>query len=495
MKVLSSVVLLLAIVAMAVAVPSELEEGFVLGRSGDVIISGNTNMLEASIQTSFEMKESVMVDTQFASAILRQLGMPFVASESSSEALAMGYDIFEPKRANLMLVVDGVTSRELNLRGVEISEGKPVRASSAPVASSASLLASMLTGATPRQHGIVADKWEYLGETEHAYIHAYPQVASIAEIVAQMSFGASQIVSASASPIFARALGIRPTLSAYGTHATSLQYNVHANQVQQIAGHLASPAAQLEASALVSVLRAHFRDETFLETPEHLALYAELAMILKSVAELSLRAQVASVPDMYSFAITALNPIGAIHGTGASEYTSALALVRKTIVRAIEKVQHAYGNDKIVYEVLCLRTTPRTQEEVSAAIAHVAQVLGMDLEQTSRFWPHIITESFNPCSELHSAGIDAYCPYTHDDRVFQQQLTANQISISQDAHSRAVIEGTSADETVSQWLMFMFTWIILTIITYFIWYAFYNMDIGEDSLLYRMTAIPQMRVE
>jgi hypothetical protein len=455
-----------------------------------------TQLLEASIQTSFEINSASLVDTQFSSALLRQLGLPFTPYESSAAAAEISHDLFAPRRANLMLVVDGVTSQELNLRNVEISASKVVRSSSSPAASSASLLASMLTGATPREHGIVADKWEYLGETEHAYIHAFPDRASVADILAQYTFGSAQIVSASASPMFARALGLRPTLSAYSTHASTVQFNVFNSRVEQISGHLSSSVAHLSSENLISIIHTHFRDETLLETPEHQALYAELAMILKSVSELSLRAQVATVPDMYSFAITALNPIRAIHGTAASEYTSALSLVRKTIVRAIEKVQHAY-EDKAIYEVLCIRMTPvKTTEQAVVTVYRVSDILGLSFEQTSAFWPHINTELINPCSELHAAGIEAYCPFTRDDRVMQQQSNALYAEqTGSDAFTRAVIDGSTADETVAQWLMFMFTWILLAVITYIIWYAFYSMDIGEDSLLYRMTAIPQQRVE
>jgi len=491
MKVLSGVVLLMAIVAMAVATRSEIEEGFYLGRSGDVIIAGNSNLMEASIQTSFPVEAAVMVDTQFAGAVLRQLGMPFKAWESTAEGVALSHDLFSPRRANLMLVVDGVTGRELNLRGVEISASKEIRSSSSPVASPAALLASMLTGATPRQHGIVADKWEYLGETEHAYIHAYPHHASVAEIVAQTSSGASHIVAASASQAFSRALGIRPSLNAYGTLAASLHYNVHTQHVEQVAGHFDAPVAQLDATALLNILRTHFRDEHFLESPEHVALYAELAMILKSVSELSLRAQAAASPDLYSFAITALNPIRAIHGTGSSEYTSALALVRKTIVRAIEKVQHAY-DDKAIYEVVCIRTTPRASEEMAAQIAHVAHVLGLTSEETASFFPHVNTGVTNPCIDLKAAGIQAHCLASNTDRLMVQQDTD---AARQSLAKRAVIEDKTAEDTVNSWLMFMFTWILLAVLTFFIWWAFYNMDIGEDSVLYRMTNIPQIKIQ
>jgi len=492
MKVLSGVVLLMAVVAVAVAAPSEIQEGFYLGRSGDVIIAGNSNLMEASIQTSFPMEAATMVDTQFAGAVLRQLGMPFVASGSTAESVPLSHDMFAPRRANLMVVVDGVTGRELNLRGVEISASKEIRSSSLPVASSTALLASMLTGATPRQHGIVADKWDYLGETEHAYIHAYPQQASLAEIVAQASSGHAQVIAASASQAFSRALGLRPSLNAYGTLAASLQYNVHSQRVEQVAGHLDSAVAHLDATELVAILRTHFRDETLLDTPEHLALYAELAMILKSVSELSLRAQAAASPDLYSFAITALNPIRTIHGTGASEYTSALALVRKTIVRAIEKVQHAY-DDKAIYEVVCIRTTPRASEEVTAQIAHVAQVLDLSFDETARYFPHINTYLSNPCATLKAAGIQAHCIADSGERLYAQQNSAELRQAFQ--FKRAVIEDKDAEATVASWLMFMFTWIFLVIITFFIWWAFYNMDIGEDSVLYRMTNIPQIKIQ
>lgn len=433
------------------------------------------------------------MDTQFSGAILRQLGMPSVASESTTAALPVSHDVFSPRKANLLVVVDGLTSDELNLRDVELSAPRSVRASFSPSASAASLLATMLTGVSPREHGIVADKWDYLGETEHAYIHAFPDVASIADILAQSSRGESQIISASASPVFARALGVRPSLSAYAGRAASLQFDVHRSSVLQVSGRFSHPTASMTSAELKAVIRTHFRDVTLLETPEHTALYSELAMILLAVSDLSVHAQSTTVPDLYNFAITALNPIKAIHGTSVSEYTSALALIRRTIVRAIEKIQHAYDNQAI-YEVLCLRTTPHTAEHVASVASQVAHLLGMPVSEVLSFWPHVNTEAISPCASLHAAGIDAFCPFSHEDRIAVQTAEVSQIA---DGHvlARAIIEEDSADETVAAWLMFMFMWILLLLITFYIWWAFYNMDIGEDSLLYRLTAIPTTHKE
>lgn len=489
MKFLCAAILLLAISSAAFAARSAAtEEGYFLGRSGDVVITGPKKMLQASIQTSFATKESSIVDTQFQAAVMRQLGLPFVDSDSTAETIDIQHDIFNPARANLLVVVDGVTSEELNLRNVEISAPKAVRSSFLPSASAVSLLASMLTGATPREHGIVADKWDYLGETEHAYIHVFPEVAQIADALAQYSQGESNIVSASASPVFARALGVRPALSAYTSQSASLQFNVHTGSVEQIVGQKSSSVAGLITADLLALLRSHFRDETLLETPEHTALYAELAMILKSVSELSVRGQAsARHPDLFSFAVTALNPIRAIHGTQNSEYTSALALVRKTIVRAIEKIQHAYS-DKAIYEVLCVLSTPRTSEDVLSIASTVASTLDMPMSAVLATFPHINTEISFPCESLARAGVEAVCPHTRAERIAAQEATIS--SNVAFLNAREVIKEDTADETVATWLMFMFTWIGLLIITYFIWYAFYTMDIGEDSLLYRMTAIP-----
>lgn len=449
--------------------------------------------MEASIQTSFAIDGDALADTQFASAVLRQMGLPFVASESSEESIPIAHDIFSPSRANLFFVVDGVTGQELNLRDVEISASKKVRSTFAPSASPAALVASMLTGATPREHGIVADKWDYLGETEHAFIHAFPAVATISDVAAQYTLGKSKIVSASASPMFARALGLRPTLNSYADNSVSMQYDVQMGSTKVVSGN-AFGAQQFDASDLKELLLTHFRSENLLDTPEHTALYAELAMILSSVSDLSVRAQTSTVADLYNFAITALNPIRSIHGVASSEYTSALSLVRRVISRAVEKVQHAYGKDKTLFEVLAVRTLPRS-ETLNDQIAAIAAVFDMDNEQVAEFYPHIYTSTPLPCAAIFSssaAEAAVHCPTTFDERREKQINSAgSHLSIDR----RAVFEENTYEETIPVWQMFMFTWIALSIITAVIVYTFFNMDIGEDSLLYRMTQIPTQSVE
>lgn len=447
--------------------------------------------MEASIQTSFPIAGETLVDTQFAETVLRQLALPFVPQESSTEAINVALDVFSPARANLFVVVDGVTSQELNLRDLEVSAAKTVRSSFSPSASPAAMVASLLTGATPREHGIVADKWDYLGETEYAFIHAFPAVASIADVAAQYSLGKSRVVSASASAMYARALGVRPALNGYSDSAIALQYNVARAAVEVVSGLAVSPASGLSSADLNTILLSHFRNEPLLETAEHKALYAELAMILASVSELSVHAQTATNVDLYNFAVTALNPIRAIHGAASSEYTSALSLVRRVIARAVEKIQHAYGKDRTVFEILSIRTTARTQEDENT-IATIATALNMPVEQVAAHYPHIYTDAESPCMLL-STEINAFCPTAYADRIAEQLRLADDSIIGN--RRTTVFQENTNFETVSIWLMFMATWITLGIIALIIIYSFFQMDIGEDSLLYRMTNIPAQAKE
>lgn len=442
--------------------------------------------MEASIQTSFPIAGETLVDTQFAETVMRQMALPFVPQESSTEAINVAHDVFAPARANLFVVVDGVTSQELNMRDLEVSAAKTVRSSFSPSASAAAMVASLLTGATPREHGIVADKWDYLGETEYAFIHAFPGVASIADVAAQYSLGKSRIVSASASAMYARALGVRPALNSYGDHSVSVQYNVQRSVVEIVAGLTSSPASGLNSADLNTILLSHFRSEVLLDTTEHKALYAELAMILASVSDLSVHAQTATSADLYNFAITALNPIRAIHGSASSEYTSALSLVRRVIARAVEKVQHAYGKDSTIFEILSIRSMPRTASDEEKIVA-VALAFNMEESQVRAHYPHIYTSTEAPCSML-PANVEAVCATTFQDRVLEQiRVAGDSISF----HRRyTVFQEETNFETVSSWLMFTAVWITMAVIALIIVYAFFQMDIGEDSLLYRMTNIP-----
>lgn len=453
--------------------------------------------MEASIQTSFAIDGESLVDTQFAASLMRQLALPFVPQESSTEAVNVAHDVFAPARANLFVVVDGVTSQELNIRDLEVSAAKTVRSSFSPSASPAAMVASLLTGATPREHGIVADKWDYLGETEYAFIHAFPTVSSVADVAAQYSLGKSRIVSASASAMYARALGVRPALRSYGENSVSVQYNVPRGVVEVVGGGYAiSPASGLSASDLKTVLLSHFRNEPLLETAEHTALYSELAMILSSVSELTVRAQVASSADLYNFAITALNPIRAIHGTASSEYTSALSLVRRVIARAVEKIQHAYGKDQTLFEILAIRTMPRDTESINNKIVAIASALNLDTSAVRAHYPHIYTDTASPCeaiAEISSETIDAICPVDYADRISEQLRLAGP-SIAANRRDTVFAEDTNF-ETIAMWIMFMATWIVLAVIAIIIVYSFFQMDIGEDSLLYRMTNIPAQAKE
>ena len=417
-----------------------------------------------------------MIDTQLQGAMCRQLGIPCASSGSQ---LALDFDVFSPSHANLFVVIDGLTSEELSLHQEDLSHPIPIRSSYFPSASASSLLATVLTGKTPRIHGIIADKWDYLGETEHAYVHAYPGAAQVADILVQATSGRSRVISASASPIFARALSVRTSLIQYAQQSIATHFNTNTRMAQPLEGFNFPPLSQQD---LIELLQSHFRDLVLIDTEEHKTLYAELALILKSVSDLHTRAQVSTSPDLFNFAISALNPIRTLHSKDSSEYTSAVALVRQVLLRAMDKIQRAYGTESTSFQILCIKSTRKESE----LIPKVASLIS-GTPKIEEFFPNIYTPDDRDCQILAASGIQVFCPNSFQSRI---QAQNNWLSYYSTKFERTIIVGGTEQETVAFWHMFMFTWIAFIVMVLIVWYCLYNMDIGEDSLLYRMTAIP-----
>lgn len=382
-------------------------------------------------------------------------------------------------------MVDGITSNDLNIELDGLSTIKPVKSSYSPKTSPATLIASMMTGANPRNHGIVSNFWDYMGKKEYAYIHVFPDIAQITDVLAQYSHGTSHIISGSANPMYARAFGVRPQLNAYSTHSSSIIFNHHTKIIESTLGK--GPITPLTEDDILHYISTHFKNEMFYKSPEHLALYSEICMMIKSISEIESHLKSVEFPDMYSFAISALNPIKAIHGQFSDEYLSSLLLVHKAVSRAIEKFQHAY-NDKAIYEILCVNYISAASHLETQTISNLIKSNDISLE----FFPHIYNQDPHYCTVIQKSGILAFCPHSPQIRLSEQSSwIASRVMIKSSNQTTNQTESeTNNFETIANWHMFIWTSLILLLITYFIWYAMFTMDIGTNSLLYRLTDIP-----
>lgn len=410
-----------------------------------------------------------------------------------------------PPKAHLTLIIE-----ELPLNDNAVT----VHGSQLPGASSRSAtVASLLTGQPAAVHGIVGDAWFARGKTmQNAYESAaeFPLVSQLQDVIAltnEMN-GARQAVSisASSSRMLARALGVRPELR--------LRLGESVAVVDIVAGAFAATpvSSALSAEEVRALIVAEFPDHSVSHHQAFQALYGELAFgvnVLSGVAAAK-RPMTDGALDSISLGVQGLAAVRRSFGAQSAEFASALALVKSALRRFEKLAADAYGSSAAVSSVVI---------SINAGVeAEIALPEGLPVNAVAL--PHLYVTEQNratACALLDIAGIASDCFSASKRAVMAPDAVptaaapvdppvavpvaipvAAPANVSAPANVTAPVNSTapvappspvSADEVamfqVILWASILMTAVILAVII-----SFCNMDVGEDSLLYRTTAIP-----
>lgn len=252
------------VLAGTVPRPSDIEDGFFRGRSGNMILKpvgykkpdismilldqAGGSLLQNKNDVAEHYKKQISI-YNIADLIGRSLGISPIHHDFASHNFIQT-KFFERPMANLLIELDSVgdhvlTDPSINIDLKYLKALRHGELDSFPLSvmgtsypdSSTTLTTSIISGQKPSQHGIVAKQWKSLGgKNVHAYASNDPstwsQVANLPDLIYQTFRGKSLIFSLSGDEQSAKANSVNPTLA--GEHPTwTNDYTIHFRPVEK----------------------------------------------------------------------------------------------------------------------------------------------------------------------------------------------------------------------------------------------------------------------
>jgi len=193
-----------------------------------------------------------------------------------------------------------------------------------------------------------------------------------------------------------------------------------------------------------------------------------------------------SLPDMFSFAFSSLKGIKRVYGPDSDRFKAALYILDSTLTTVVQELSAMYGENKLSVEVVFLGVSASSALNQDLKLrSEVFKVVQADVYSKPTFdayFPsvYLLDRSAQEahCFKLQtriSAEYQVHCPSSFVQRSFLDDANT----------SNGTNPVTSEDAAAFQ--VILWSAILLIIIIYAAVYALYSMDVGADSMLYRMT--------
>jgi len=514
---------------------SGLEVSYYEGRSGDIILKPKRlqeNPFLILSTTNGKTQSSPLDDTLVSELVSYLIGGPTIQATNNLERDSLSAAVqglssvsaFDKLKANLMVTIDGLGS-DINdqypsLKLLNRGKHIPITKTAYPQ-DSISTMATLATGRTPSQHGIVSKYWN----TPIGYLTAYraqalPTVASVSDIVSQTFGGRSLIVSASSCFQMASSMGIHQFLHTENPFWNVMGFYYDTDNAQFESLYLENPtssspkALTLVKEQLVNKLAARKFSAAiqYLETRDitvqvngasvqfdlgnevDFVLFAELEFALTLLDQLRTESSLKELvndntPDLFFLSFAAISKLKAEYGNDSPQVAAALVVLDEVLNQIIDGFSALYNN-KLGNQIVFLGsndavTTLSLDENLRDAVYPVVRRNVMSQESFNTFFPIIYLEkgSDNICHEVGKAlpnYVEVFCPaegtssFPYIDQVIRQSNNSNNTNTSTD---------NASGFQIVLWMS-----IVLFLFLYGSVYSLYAMDIGADSLLYRMTA-------
>lgn len=506
---LKTVLLLCLCLSSTFALP---QKWVYMGRSADITIESETTQ-DSVMLLKGEQFSSTQInnleDTRFADLFSHVMGsQPFHVDADRTGFPSSS--LFNKPRAALLVAVDSVGSGILNkfptlsiLKNVQTSKiTTPAVATNTHM-----LLATLATGVTPSEHGIVGPFWRrpVVGSLVEAYSSEGPSFsANLADIISQESKGKSLVISASSSSSFASALGVHPKLAHENAHAYSFENGAFVSRYENAGRSL--ELSQEDLSTLLNDISISGVTFSY-KNSEDLALLAELAFVSNLISKLNTdstfsRLAADDKPDVYSFVFASLKGIQAKYGEDSTEFAAALTLVDKAIETLSVALNKHYDN-RVATAIMALNARDTSSEALKQIVFSKVSTLLHSEEDFAAFYPslYIRTQEFDGhardimCSNLQRAisGATVYCSAPIVATRAVRALSDDPV-ISNNSNCPIITNETikqEADDLAYIWA-FWLNFFITLIITGFVGWGVYCMafvgsDASKDSLLFRAT--------
>jgi hypothetical protein len=462
-----------------------------------------------SVEFSGGQAREAMRDVELAGVIAAGLGLPLDEEVKQHHPKV---DVFAPvSKMNMMIVIEDEAGAESSAQTTPVTSGHLTG-----TASIAATAATLMTGVNPSVHGIVGDAWyTHMGENKHDAYHTeseYPLRATVADVVAMMnaaqsaSSAAGIVIAASSSATLARALGARPSLRS--TTVATLEWDA---QVGAVRGAAAVPSLALDYATVIRIIQERFPSHVIQTDDAHTALYAELAIMFRTIAHLATAAPSSRATNFLAFGIHGLSLVK--QTAAADTYAAASELVREAVKAAVAEYTSVAASASVdavapLYQIVrvsrhhvnAAASSASADEQAQLNVAHrVLAQFSTDYRgqvHLTRTFPHVylrqVSRREQVCEALRQSAVQVYCPTT--------TATADSRSTSAYARNTASTNNTTTPISnvtfadVSAMHIVLWSSIFMGAALLAILYAFVTAnDDDKDTLLFRMTAIKHVK--
>jgi len=197
-----------------------------------------------------------------------------------------------------------------------------------------------------------------------------------------------------------------------------------------------------------------------------------------------------SIPDLFSFAFSSLKGVRELYGISSPQFEEAIQIFDETLLHLISELSSLYGNKLSVEMVFLGNLAYPALQSNSVLKSKVYRLMENCVESEdsfARFFPMIyLTSHIHECCQILTDAslpdIEVFCPAQSH---FLPSLDWG--GWFENQQNNSVVPNSSVD--YAQFQILLWGSILLILVTYFAIYTLFTMDVGADSLLYRMTSV------
>lgn len=477
------------------------------GRSGDIIVAPDHHEESSIIMSSTPLTQSDAIqDRNVANIICQLLHVPLLNPNLAGD-LSIEQSFSRRHMANLLLVFDALSSEELPknaAREGHLRNSYKMKRTNFP-SDTVSDLTNFATGYGPEQHGVVSASWmSSQGEVKAYKAKALSRVATVADIVAQVSSGQSMVISSAADFQMASAFGVHPLIRRnypFGNMGTTF-WDKETYSMQSVYGD-GDKLSTLTKEYMQQLLTQRYRldgnkifvfDEEVMMEAEELAFFAEISFTYYLVESAKNDAQFKRlITDQYADMITiTFSSIKSLKEKyGVSQKLEALLKVLDSAVSELMNTLNGAYSGRLAHQIIFLGSSPTAKLNNNKQLKKV--VFGLihhdivSKENFDKYFPSLYLDRSSDfalvCNNLvNSLNVEGYKVYCFD--KVEEEAYFNHYGI------RASNDTGNSDAAIFQ--ITLWSSVLLILVVYAAIYSLFAMDVGADSLLYRLTT-PRVR--
>jgi len=515
------------------------ETAYFSGRSSDLVLKPieqrDTSFVAFLNRYKATSSQQTLEETCLADYISYALGGPVInpnvyENAAFKKALPQG-NIFDKDVANLLVVFDSLGSDIVDPKELKMLQAASINnlvRDNYP-SDTITTLASLFSGYPSSSHGIVSQKWSpRKGIEVEAYksVEGIPAIENIGDAYTINYEGQNLVFSVSSDFQYVSAVSVNQFVQGDRNHWKNygFYFDEFNSRMESIYGAedfrlmnmlksamdiaqsiIAQPftlpsnsdSLQFNGETLVTVTlnSKNIVAEYDISVPEVSRFFIEVEMVRTMLAEMRSNANIQAsindnIPDLFSVAFSSLKGIQKVYGKDSAQLKACICIIDELIASAIQEISTMYGG-KLSVELVFLGESAveqiQSNQEMKTSFFHrYSSVLlnhGVNQDQLDESFPYVyltfkdyenrneICSVFQSSSDYEVICNEDFEMMTYVD-TFERQTNGTVVTV---------------DAPIYQICLWTAVVLILAVIAAV--YALYNMDIGADSMIYRMTNI------